>query len=103
MGGTLARDQVLYPQQTDMDPPLTKEQFNELSKAMSSQKLVSIHFCLWLFYTENPSIATLYPRSLARWYKAYLYKESQNSTRTLSLQHPEGEEGDVKTINPDNI
>ena len=36
--------EVLYPQQTDVDPPLTKEQFNELLKAMSSQKLVSIHF-----------------------------------------------------------
>ena len=36
---------VLYPQRTDVDPPLTKEQFDKLSKAMSSQKLVSIHFC----------------------------------------------------------
>ena len=37
--------EVLYPQRTDTDPPLTKEQFNELLKAMSSRKLVSIHFC----------------------------------------------------------
>ena len=35
---------VLYPQRTDADLPLTKEQFDKLSKAMSSRKLVSIHF-----------------------------------------------------------
>ena len=28
--------EVLYPQRTDTDLPLTKEQFDELSKAMSS-------------------------------------------------------------------
>ena len=94
--------EVLYPQRTDADPPLTKEQLDELSKAMSSRKLVSLNVCCDYFHTEIPSIATIYPRSLARWYKAYPYKKSQNPTRALSSQRP-GEEGDAKTINPDNI
>jgi glutamate synthase domain-containing protein 3 len=38
--------EVLYPQRTDADPPLTKEQLDELSKAMGSRKLVSLKFLL---------------------------------------------------------
>ena len=33
---------VLFPQQTDADPQLTKEQVDELSKAMGLQKQVSL-------------------------------------------------------------
>lgn len=38
--------EVLYPQWTDADPPLTKEQLEGLSKALSSRKLVKSQFLL---------------------------------------------------------
>ena len=41
---------VLFPQRTDLDPQLTKEQVDELSSAMRLRKQVSlIPFLLWLF------------------------------------------------------
>lgn len=95
--------EVLYPERTDIDPPLTKEQLEELSKAMSSRKQVSLNFCCDCFHTEILSIAIIYSRSLARWYKAYPYKKSKNSTRPLSSKRPEGEEGDAQAINAYNI
>ena len=103
MGGTLAQDwSPLSP--VDWCGSATDQgAIRQTFESHEFMKTGKYPFPLWLFHTENPSIATLYPHLLAHWYKAYPYKESQNSTRTLSLQCPEGEEGDMKTINPDNI
>jgi hypothetical protein len=39
--------EVVFPERTDTDPKLTKEQIDELSSAMASRKQVSfIHVCI---------------------------------------------------------
>ena len=97
---------VLFPELTDADPQLTKEQVDELSSAMTLRKQVShSHLCCDCFLTENLSIAIIYPCSLARQYKAHPHKESEDFTRPLPSQRPvfQGQEGDAQANNSRHI
>ena len=49
--------EVLFPQRTDADPQMTKEQIDELTRAMASQKQVS----LILIYIVTVFVLRFYP------------------------------------------
>ena len=59
-------------------------------------------FCCDCFYTENLSIAIIYPRSLAHRYETHPHKESKDFARPLSPQGPvfQGQEGYAQANNP---
>lgn len=97
---------VVFPERTDEDPQLTKEQVDELSRAMAIRKKVSlILVSVKCFHTEILSLAIIYSCPLARQHKAYSHKESEDVTRALSTQGPtfQGQEGDAQTNNSCHI
>ena len=86
---------VLFPQRTDADPPLTKEQIDELLRAVISRKQVSLIPISVVTFSYQVSIAIIYPCPLACWYEAHPHEESKDSTCPLSSQGPvcQGQEG----------
>ena len=88
---------VLFPERTDADPQLTREQIEELSSAMALRKQVSPIpiSVVTVFHDEILSIAIIYSRPLARHYEAHTDKKSEKFTCSLSSKGSvsQGQEG----------
>lgn len=78
---------VIFPNRTDVDPSLTKEQMDELSNAMAIRKNVSL-VLIPIVILNILFIATIYLHLLACRYKTHPHKKPKNFTRSLSSQGP---------------
>jgi hypothetical protein len=98
---------VVFPERTDTDPQLTKDQVDELSSAMALRKKVSlIHISVVTFFILRfLFIAIIYPRPLAHRYEDHPHEKSKDDTCSISSQGPiyQGQEGGAQANNACHI